>query len=357
VVLLMGGFIFAKAIEAWGLHERIALHTVRLTGGSPSGMIAGFMFAAAILSMWISNSATSIMMMPIVLGYLNQHNNTDISFAQWMMVGIPAVILLVPIAWFVLTRWVFQMPTTGVVEARKAVSNRLSDLGNMTVPEKRTLLVFSIIAILWAFRRPLNALTISYGGELITPLSGLTDHMTAIFAVLLCFLVPAGSNEHKGERLLNWKSAEQIPWGVLLLFGGGMSLAQAISSTGLSTYLGESLSMFASYPIPVVIFLIAAVVLALTEVTSNIATASALMPVLGALALETGLPLEMMAAPIALAASCAFMLPMATGPNAVVFATGEVSLSTMARSGARLNLIAVFVITVISYFIAPLAFR
>ncbi|MBL4674106.1 MAG: DASS family sodium-coupled anion symporter [Arenicella sp.] len=403
VVLLMGGFIFAKAIEKWGLHERIALHAVRLAGGSPAGMIGGFMFAAAILSMWISNSATSIMMMPIalsvaaayekglddkpknftyalllgiayacsigglgtpigtptnliVLGYLNEHNNIDIGFAQWMMMGIPAVIILVPVAWFVLTRWVFKMPKYKAADAQKTVSDRLFDLGRMTVPEKRTLLVFLVIAALWAFRRPLNSLTISYGGDLVTPLAGLTDHMTAILAVLLCFLVPAGSKENKGQPLLDWKSAEQIPWGVLLLFGGGMSLAQAISSTGLSTYLGTSLSMFSSYPVPVVIFLIAALVLALTEVTSNIATASALMPVLGALAIETGLPLEMMAVPIALAASCAFMLPMATGPNAVVFATGKVSLSTMAKAGVRINLIAVVVITAISYYIAPIAF-
>ncbi len=406
VVLLMGGFIFAKAIEIWGLHERIALHAVRLAGGSPAGMIGGFMFAAALLSMWISNSATSIMMMPIalsvsaaydknlpgqtkqftyalllgiayacsigglgtpigtptnliVLGYLNEQSSIDIGFSQWMMVGVPSVLLLLPVAWFVLTRWVFKMPNHEVVDARKAVSDRLFDLGRMTTPEKRTLIVFLVIASLWAFRRPLNAFSFSYGGEVFVPLAWLTDHMTAVFAVLLCFLVPAGSkgNGEKSEKLLNWESAERIPWGVLLLFGGGMSLAHAISSSGLSSYIGSSLAAFASYPIPIIIILIAVLVLALTEVTSNVATASALMPVLGALALETGLPLEMMAVPIALAASCAFMLPMATGPNAVVFATGEVKLWTMARAGIRINLIAVIVITFISYYLAPIALR
>jgi sodium-dependent dicarboxylate transporter 2/3/5 len=179
--------------------------------------------------------------------------------------------------------------------------------------------------------------------------------MTAIIAVLLCFVIPAGSKEHDGQKILNWQMAEKIPWGVLLLFGGGMSLAQAISSTGLSTFIGDSLSFLEFYPTLLVIFFITVVVLALTEVTSNIATASALMPVFGAIAIETGLPLEIMAAPVALAASCAFMLPMATGPNAVAFATSKVSLVTMAKAGFRINIIAVLVITLVAYFIAPIA--
>ena len=401
VVLLMGGFIFAKAIEYWGLHERIALHVVKRAGGSPMALIGGFMLAAAILSMWISNSATSIMMMPIalsvaaavqnsdgqtsrpftlalllgiayacsigglgtpigtptnliVMGYLNEQNGTEISFMQWMSIGIPTILLLLPLVWLTLTKWIFKMPTTGAERAQQMVSDRLQKLGSISMPEKRTLMVFLVIAGLWMFRRVLNAWELSIGGEVYAPFAGLTDHVTAIIAVLLIFLIPAGGKANQGKALLDWKAAETIPWGVLLLFGGGMSLAQAISSTGLSAYIGGSLSVFASYPIPVLIFLIAAVVLALTEVTSNVATASALMPVLGAIAIQTGLPIEIMAAPLALAASCAFMLPMATGPNAVVFATGEVSLVTMAKTGFRLNLIAVVVIVLVSYYLAPL---
>ena len=401
VVLLMGGFIFAKAIEYWGLHERIALHVVKRAGGSPMGLIGGFMIAATILSMWISNSATSIMMMPIalsvaavvqnrdgqpsrpftlalllgiayacsigglgtpigtptnliVMGYLNEQNGTEISFVQWMSIGIPTIVLLLPLVWLTLTKWVFKMPTTGAEKAQQAVSDSLQKLGSISVPEKRTLMVFLVIASLWMFRRVLNSWEITIGNDIYSPFSGLTDHVTAIIAVFLCFLVPAGGNANRGKALLDWKAAESIPWGVLLLFGGGMSLAQAISSTGLSEFIGSSLSVFASYPTPVLIFLIAAVVLALTEVTSNVATASALMPVLGAIAIQTGLPIEIMAAPLALAASCAFMLPMATGPNAVVFATGEVSLVTMAKTGFRLNLIALVVIVVVAYFLAPI---
>ncbi len=402
VVLLLGGFIFAKAIESWNLHERIALHVVKRAGGSPMGLIGGFMLAAALLSMWISNSATSIMMMPIalsvaaavqigegkdsrsfmlalllgiayacsigglgtpigtptnliVMGYLSEQSGAQIGFSDWMMIGIPAVVLLLPLAWILLTKWVFRLPQIQANKAREQVVNRLEQLGKISTPERRTLMVFIVIAALWMFRRTLNSWEFTIAGSSYTPLAGLTDHMTAIFAVLLCFIVPAGGKQNKNKKLLDWKSAEEIPWGVLLLFGGGMSLAQAISSTGLSAYIGSALSVFASYPLPVLLFLIAAAVLALTEITSNVATASALMPVLGAIAIETGLPIEMMAAPLALAASCAFMLPMATGPNAVVFATGQVSLTTMAKTGLRLNLIAVFVVVLISYYLAPIA--
>lgn len=402
VVLLMGGFIFAKAIENWGLHERIALNVVKRAGTSPALLIGGFMLAGALLSMWISNTATSIMMMPIaisvamtvedrdgkqsrqftyalllgiayacsigglgtpigtptnliVLGYLNEYGGKEIGFANWMMIGIPVVIILLPLTWLALTRWGVSMPKLEASRAQSKVTDRLNELGKIKGPEWRTVMVFIVIAALWMFRRPLNKMEFSFNGEVFTPLAGLTDHVTAIIAVVLCFIIPAGGKQRKGEKLLNWRIAEQIPWGVLLLFGGGMSLAHAISSTGLSAYMGQSMSVVASYPLPLLILLITASVLALTELTSNIATASALMPVLGAVALETGIPIELMAAPLALAASCAFMLPLATGPNAVAFATGEVTLPTMIKAGFRINLVAVLVVTLVAYFLAPLA--
>lgn len=401
VVLLMGGFIFAKAIERWGLHERIALRVVHRMGGSPSGIIGGFMVAAAMLSMWISNSATSIMMMPIalsvaaaigcadrdgqrnftyalllgiayacsigglgtpvgtptnliVLGYLNDQGGREIGFSQWMMLGVPVVLALVPLTWWSLTKLTFKMPKLEVTTAREQVTDRLTQLGKMTKPERRTLMVFILIASLWIFRRPLTKLEFSLGDASFSPFAGLTDHVIAIIAVLICFIIPAGGKDTNGTKILDWRNAEAIPWGVLLLFGGGMSLAVAISSSGLSQYLGQTLSILASYPTLILILLITIAVLALTEVTSNIATASALMPVLGAVAIETGLPLEVMAAPVALAASCAFMLPMATGPNAVAFATGEVRLATMARAGFIVNLIAIVVITLVAFKLAPL---
>jgi len=187
----------------------------------------------------------------------------------------------------------------------------------------------------------------------VAPLAGLTDHVIAILGVVLCFLVPAGAKDRPGEALLDWRTAETIPWGVLLLFGGGMSLATAITATGLSAWIGGELSGLASLPDLLLIALITALVIFLTEVTSNIATASALMPVLGALALSSGIDVSLLAAPLALAASCAFMLPMATGPNAVAFSTGRVSLPTMAAAGLRLNLLAIVAITALVYSLVP----
>ncbi len=398
VVLLMGGFIFAKAIEQWRLHERIALYVVSKTGGRPARLIGGFMLASALLSMWISNTATAIMMMPIalsvavaieardhqqkhftvalllgiayscsigglgtpigtptnliIIGYLDDQANREISFSEWMMIGIPLVVLLLPLAWFALTKWIFHIPNQPNADAQRNVNNQLATLGPMKTPERRTLMLFCLIAAMWAFRRPLSEWQIGP----FTPFSELTDHVTAIIAVLLCFILPAGQKEQPGRKLLDWDIAERIPWGVLLLFGGGMSLAYAITNSGLSSYLGQSLSVLADVHIFILICIITALVLGLTEITSNIATASAIMPIVGAMAIETGIPVEVIAVPVALAAGCAFMLPMATGPNAVVFATGQVTLPQMAKIGLRVNILAVIIISILSFTITPLVF-
>lgn len=398
VVLLMGGFIVAKAIERWHLHSRIALNIVARVGDHPAALIGGFMVAAAALSMWISNTATSIMMMPIalsvaaavlgedridspftfalllgiawacsigglgtiigtptnaiIIGWLNENAGFSIGFGQWMMIGLPSVILLIPLAWFVLTRLAFDIHAEDGAEAQAVVREHLRALGPISTPELRTIGLFAVVALLWMFRTPLEDVQIAG----IRPFGGLTDHLIAILGVILCFLIPSGSRDQKGSALLDWKTAESIPWGVLLLFGGGMSLAGAITATGLGTWIGGELAGLAVLPILLLVAVLTGFVIFATEVTSNVATASALMPVLGAVALAAGIDVELLAVPLALAASCAFMLPMATGPNAVVFATGHLSLPTMARAGFLLNLLAILVITGLGYLLAPLVF-
>lgn len=396
VVLLMGGFIVAKAIERWNLHARIALNIVVRAGSHPDRLLAGFMIAAAILSMWISNTATSIMMMPIalrvaaeisgereeggaltwalllgvawacsigglgtpvgtptnliVMNYLNDKAGFEIGFLSWMLLGIPVIILMIPAAWFVLTRWAFRLEAVGAGSGQRVVREHLAALGPMTTPEKRVLGVFAVIAFLWIFRRVLNELTVSG----FQPLAGLTDAGIAIFGVVLAFLVPAGGRGNRGTALLDWRTAETIPWGVLLLFGGGLSLASAISATGLGMWIGSNFAGLASLHILLVMGILTTFVIFATEVTSNVATASALMPVIGAVALTTGLDIELLAAPLAMAASCAFMLPLATGPNAVAYATGRITIPRMAGAGFRLNLLAIILITGAVYVLAPL---
>jgi sodium-dependent dicarboxylate transporter 2/3/5 len=400
----MGGFIVAKAIERWNLHTRIALNIVARSGNNPGMIIGGFMVACAVLSMWISNTATSIMMMPIAIsvaiailgrdkidapftlalllgiayacsigglgtligtptnlliqGYLNDVAGLSIDFVDWMKLGIPAVLVLLPLAWLVLTKWAFKIETAGNGAAQDVITAHRDALGAMTVPERRTLYVFAVVAGLWVLGGPLKTWDVGamFGMNALVPFAGLTDYVVAIIGVLLCFLVPAGSGK-KGETILDWKTAESIPWGVVLLFGGGMSLASALTQSGLGGWMGSELTDLANLPVILLMLVVTTVVIFSTEITSNVATAAALMPVLGAVALATGIPPELIGAPVALAASCAFMLPMATGPNAVVYATGHVSVGQMVGAGFRLNLVAIVVITGLTYFLAPIAFR
>ena len=392
IFLLLGGFIMAMAMQRWDLHKRIALNIVSRVGDHPAAIIAGFMAASALLSMWISNTATTLMMIPIAItvaqtvtggktfhhftialvlgiayassiggfgtpigtppnaiaiGFMNEEFGIDISFPEWMGLGIPVVLVMVPAAWVVLTKWTYSLKDFHVETGGSAVQAELKALGRMTTPEKRTAMVFLVIASLWMTRLLLNK---------IPGLEGLNDMTIAIFGAVVMFLIPAGCKEKKGAVLLNWNWAVKIPWGVILLFGGGLSLANAIQVTGLSIWLGDALSGLTAFNLIWLLLALIALVVFLTELTSNTATTAALMPVLGALAVTGDYNPLLLAAPAALAASCAFMLPVATAPNAVVFSSGQVTIPQMTKAGFRLNLIAIIVLTSIGYALVPVVF-
>ena len=398
VLLLMGGFIIAKSVERWNLHTRIALNIVARAGTSPAALVGGFMAASALLSMWISNTATTIMLAPIglsvaraitgddedaapfaiaillaiawsasigglgtpigtptnliVMSYLQQQFGLVISFDRWMMIGLPVVALLLPAAWFVLTRWGINLKDTALPGGHAVVRERLAALGKITVPETRVLITFAVIAGFWMFGRPLSALEIAG----VTPFAGLDDYVTAIAGAVVMFLIPSGCPDRKGTALLDWETAVTIPWGVVLLFGGGLSLAAAISATGLADWLGAQMSGVTALPLILVMLVMTIFVIFATELTSNVATASALLPVIGAIATGGDMNPLLLAAPVGMAASCAFMLPIATGPNAIVFASGKIPIAKMARLGFRLNILAILIITVTVWAIAPVIF-
>jgi sodium-dependent dicarboxylate transporter 2/3/5 len=394
VVLLLGGFVVAMGIERWDLHKRIALNVVARVGTAPKALILGFMIATALLSMWISNTATTLMMMPIALSaaaalggdshkltaalllgicyaasiggvatpigtptnliainWLQAEAGATIGFPQWMAFGIPAAILLIPVAWWSVTRGLPKL--AGGEAMRGDIHRQLDALGRTTTPEMRAAAVFGVVATLWVLRLLIVGSLDAAGWSLLSTYSGAqVDMMIAIFGAVLMFLIPAGAGEKRA--LLDWHEAERLPWGVLILFGGGIALGNAVSRTGLSTWIGEQLGVLHSLPPLFFIAAVVTLVIFLTELTSNVATMTTLAPILGALAVGVGVAPESLLGPAAVAASCAFMLPVATAPNAIVYASGEVSMAQMMKRGLRINIAGIIIITAIGYWIAPL---
>lgn len=392
IFLFLGGFWMALAMQRAGLHRRIALAIIARAGGRPRLLIAGVMVATAFLSMWVSNTATAMMMLPIALsliegaknegetqsagrsayarammlgiayaasigglgtlvgsppnalaaGYLSQSHGIEIGFADWMAVGVPAVLVLLPLAWLTLTRIAFAVPAqeeeTGSGENTALIGEMRRALGTMRPAEKRVGAVIALIAFLWITHPWLS---------LFLPLAGISDAGIAIGGALALFLLPSGERGEDGEpqRLLDWDWAKKAPWDILILFGGGLSLAQAMDGTGLAAWIGTQLTGAALLGPLVLMGAVVVLIIFLTELTSNTATASAFLPITGALALTAGLAPEALALPAAMAASCAFMLPVATPPNAIVFGSGHIGMQAMMRAGLRLNLIGIAVLT------------
>lgn len=371
VLLLMGGFVLSTAMAKSGAHRRIALNMVNLFGGTSSRrLVFGFMAAAAVLSMWISNTATTLMLLPVALAVIErsrdphlaiplllgiayaasvggigtpigtppnlvfreiyqQTTGTEVGFLTWMMWGIPVVLIFVPIIGVWLTR---SLNFRGEID--------MPAVGQWQTEEKRVFIVFSLTALAWVTRgQPFGG----WSDWLNVP--GANDASVALIAVVAMFLIPDG----KGSKLLDWETAAKIPWGMLILFGGGIAIAQAFIVSGLSAYLGEALAGLAGWPVLLMIAIICITITFLTEMTSNTATTTLMMPILAAAAIAAEIDPALLMVPAAMSASCAFMLPVATAPNTIVFSTGRFTTALMAREGSVLNFIGVVIISLTCY--------
>jgi sodium-dependent dicarboxylate transporter 2/3/5 len=302
-------------------------------------MLLGLAYSAS-----IGGLATLIGTPPnaLLIGFMAENYGIEISFARWMLVGVPVTLIMLPIAWVLLTRVLFPVN----IPASNAVQNHLhqmrEELGEMTTPERRIAIIFGTVIFSWMLRKPIT----DWLG-----ITGVSDSGIVMTAALLLFLLPSGSREQ--PQLMTWQYASRLPWGVLVLFGGGLSLAAVVSNSGLALWLGESLAPLSAWGIAALVIAAVTMVIFLTELTSNLATAATLLPVMGAIAITAGLPPIVLTVPITIAASCAFMLPVATPPNAIVFSTGMISIPQMVRAGVLLNIIGVIVVTIISLYVAP----
>ena len=393
VFLYLGGFVLAVAIERWNLHRRIALHIIKAIGSKASFLILGFMLATAFLSMWISNTATTVMMLPIAIAITNQINQQNqtgdkttsyfskalmlsiaysasiggvatligtppnlvlagvlentygikIGFFEWMIFAFPVSMILLFICWKYLTQVAFKLKGITFTDGKGQIKEMIEKLGQFSYEEKMVGVVFLFAALGWIFR-----------GLIEQVIPAIDDTIIAVSAALLLFLIP--SKKKKGRMLLTWKEAVRIPWGIIILFGGGMALAKGFTETGLATWIAGQITLFEGVTVIVFILLVAALVNFLTEVTSNLATTAMLLPILAPVALSFNMHPYLIMIAVTLSASCAFMLPVATPPNAIVFGSNYLKVSDMVRKGFLMNVISILFITLAVYFFMPYAF-
>jgi len=395
IYLFMGGFILALGIESSGLHKRLALKMLIAVGNSGAKLVGGFMLVSSLISMWVMNTSTTLMLLPIGLavcasvaetipnfsqkdrrnfeislllgiayaasiggmstlvgtapniifvGFMQETYGLEISFTDWMKLGVPIATIMLLASWYAITKIVYPVNFIASIETKLQLQNMLSDLGPLGKDEKKVLIIFSLAASAWMFRTLLD----NY-----VPFSGLTDAGIAIIAALSFFLIPS---ENQKTDLLTWEQANKLPWGLLVLFGGGLSLAASIGSSGLGGWIGQGLTILQNVPPIVLILAVAIMIIFLTEITSNVATTSTFLPVVGAVAVALGIAPVALTIPVVLAASCAFMLPVATPPNAIVFGSGKLTIPDMIRAGFALNIIGIFLVTIFAFYLAPMIF-
>ena len=396
IFLFMGAFVLALAVEKWSLHRRIALTVLSKTGTDGRKLILGFMLAAALLSMWMTNTSTAMMLLPIaasvaamvaeksvgvssadkrrfqvalllalayattiggmstiigtppnvlLAGFVEETYGRQIAFFDWMLIGLPLALVLLPLGWLVLTRVAFRVDIPASPEAAEVIRDMRIEMGVMSAPERRVGLLFLMVVALWMSRKWLNT---------ISGLEGLSDAGIVMAAALLLFVIP--SEKGSASRLMDWEDVARLPWGVLILFGGGLALAAQVSGSGLAVWLGESLLPVANLGTLVLIVAAAGLVVFLTELTSNLATTATFLPVIAAIAAQSGIEPLVLCVPVTLAASCAFMLPVATPPNAIVFSSGVLTIPEMVRAGFFMNLVALLVLTLLATIAVPLVF-
>ncbi len=389
IFLFMGGFLIAAALERCRLHRRIAIRIIEFVGTRPANLIGGFMAATGFLSMWVSNTATVVMMLPmatsvidalekdagsavgqhrnfsialllgiayaasiggvatligtpptaLLAGFMSESYGIEIGFGQWMLVGIPVVLVGIPMSWLLLTRLLHPVGRTPIEGGKELFARQAAALGPMSRAEKIVAAIATLTALSWV-TQPLLAR--------VWP--GVTDAGIAMTGGMLMFLVPV--DWRRGDYPLRWQDADRIPWAILVLFGGGLSLADAVQNSGLAEAIGTGMAVFGAWPLPLLMLMVTLIVIFLTELTSNTATAATFLPIVASVGVGLGHAPMLLAAPAALAAGLSFMMPVGTPPNALIFATGRLSVPTMARAGILLNVLFTVLIQIAMFTIA-----